>query len=106
MVEALLEAGGDPNARATGPKSLDMTVLSWCVYGGHMKPTQSLLEAGADVNSLVRKSEKERDTWLSVLDIVNMMTYGALWAPEMRTLLLRHGAQSAVSLPAHTPDEL
>jgi hypothetical protein len=32
FVPLLVEAGGDPNARATAPASLDMTPLTWCVW--------------------------------------------------------------------------
>ena len=42
----LATAGADLNARAWGEKSLQMTPLTWLVYGNHGDAVQALLEVG------------------------------------------------------------
>lgn len=52
VVQLLLTAGADPNARANRAFSAeDMTPLAWCVHAGHFDATEAILDsAKTDVN--------------------------------------------------------
>jgi ankyrin repeat protein len=68
IVKSLLDYGADPNPRATGLKSLRMTPLTWCVYGGksHSAAVEELLIGGADPNLVV---DDEQGNKITPLDI-------------------------------------
>lgn len=68
VVKALLDYGANPNPRATGLKSLRMTPLTWCVFGGksHSEAVEELLIGGADPNLVV---DDEQGNKITALDI-------------------------------------
>lgn len=66
IIRVLLEHGGDPNARATSPASLEMTPLTWCAYAGYTDAVRALVNGGAEVNLVVRD---EAGGHLTALDI-------------------------------------
>ena len=53
VIKALIKAGAAVDARATGPKSLRMTPITWCAYGAHDNAVGALLKGGADPNLVV-----------------------------------------------------
>jgi ankyrin repeat protein len=57
VVKLLIEAGGVVDVRATGLKSLRMTPLTWCAYGGHDEAVATILAAGADPNLVVDQEQ-------------------------------------------------
>ena len=57
VVDALIKAGADVNARTRGGTYLKMTPLHWMVYGRHLSGMRLLLENGADVNAKNTKGE-------------------------------------------------
>ena len=59
-------AGANPNVRATAPKSLDMTPLTWCAYAGYHQAIDLMLKSGANPNLVVRREDGGR---LTALDI-------------------------------------
>ena len=82
-VRALLEAGADPNARASRtPSQLDMTPLTWCAYGGYTEAVEAFIAHGGggggsrggggggggatDVNMVVRQ---EDGAFITAMDI-------------------------------------
>lgn len=65
-MSALVEAGAHVDARATGKRSLRMTPLTWCVYGGHTESVGLLLRSGADPNLIV---DDEQGNFITALDI-------------------------------------
>ena len=70
-ISVLLAAGADPNARAHGENSLDMTPLSWCAYAGYTEAVETLLAGanghkGADPNMVVLKEDGTRLTPLDI----------------------------------------
>ena len=66
VVKALLNAGANPDARATAPTSLDMTPLTWCAYAGYDESIALMLGSGAKPNLVVRREDGGR---LTALDI-------------------------------------
>ena len=70
VVELLLKAGADPNARANRALSEeDMTPLSWCVLAGSYDATEVLLDTKkTDVNMhfVVRQFDNKRQTALDL----------------------------------------
>lgn len=59
------------NARATGERSLSMTPLSWCVFGGHIESVDVLVTEGkADVNAVFLDQSNNHLTVLDVCDII------------------------------------
>ena len=66
VVQALLMAGANPNARAIDPTSLDMTPLTWCAYAGYHEAIALMLKSGANPNLVVRREDGGR---LTALDI-------------------------------------
>ena len=67
-VAVLLSAGADPNFRASQmPTSLDMTPLTWCVYGRRTDSVREMLsDPRTEVNTVVRR---EDGTYITALDI-------------------------------------
>lgn len=59
VVKLLLKGGAINDVRATGAKSLRMTPLTWCAYGGHDEAVASFLEAGSDPNLVVDEEQVE-----------------------------------------------
>lgn len=89
----LIEAGANLDARSTGEKSLRMTPLTWCAYGGHLQAVENLLTAGADPNLVV---DDEQGNLITVLDIAHRIGQGA--GDVIAELLETFGAKTASSL--------
>ena len=66
VVKALLNAGANPNVRATAPTGLDMTALTWCAYAGYHDSIALMLERGAKPNLVVRREDGGRITALDI----------------------------------------
>jgi ankyrin repeat protein len=97
LVTALLSSGATVDARATGPKSLRMTPLTWCAYGGHDDAVEVLLTEGkADPNLVV---DDEQGNQLTALDIA-LRVGDSLGGRHIRTrALLEHaGGKKAAEL--------
>ena len=73
VARLLLEAGADVDARVTAARGLQMTPLTWFVYGLHLEGAKVLLAHKATLN-LVVKDEQGND--LTALDIASRMTEG------------------------------
>jgi ankyrin repeat protein len=67
-VSMLLAAGADPNVRSSYVRSsLDMTPLTWCVYGNRAASVRALVEdRRTNINLVVRK---EDGAFITALDI-------------------------------------
>lgn len=67
-VKLLLEYGANPNYRANkNPSSLNMTPLTWCVYGGHTEAVREfLLDKRTNINLAVYQEDR---TLITALDI-------------------------------------
>ena len=91
IVSMLVEAGADPNARATGPSSLRMTALTWCAYAGHHEAIGVLIDAGAAVNLVV---DREDGALLTALDIADSIGDRG---ERSAALLRKAGAKSAAA---------
>lgn len=70
IVRALLQSGALVDARASGPKSLKMTPLSWCVYGGFKEAVEALVAGGADVNAVFLDEVGKKITVLDVCESI------------------------------------
>ena len=57
LVNELLQAGGNPNAKSDG----DVTVLMWAAARGHIEVVTALLEFGAEPNARTRKGRTAED---------------------------------------------
>lgn len=90
---SLLAAGAVVDARAFGAKSLRMTPLTWCAYGGYAAAVEQLLEAGADPNLVV---DDEAGNLITALDIADRIGLD-LGAP-IAALLEAKGSKRAAAL--------
>ena len=57
LVDQLLQAGGNPNAKSDD----DFTVLMWAAARGHIEVIKTLLESGAEPNARTRKGRTAED---------------------------------------------
>ena len=91
-VAVLLKAGADPNVRSSAtPASLDMTPLTWCVYGNHYDSVKEFLEdTRTVVNMIVRQ---EDGAYITALDIAKKISND-----DIIKLLLKHGAKTYTEL--------
>jgi ankyrin repeat protein len=87
IIDALIVARGDVNARGTGEHSLRMTPLHWCSAAGYTKAVVRLVEAGAEVNSVCDTTKGVPTTaWQLAMDAGHAETAAAL---------ARHGGKGA-----------
>ncbi|CAN0357097.1 unnamed protein product, partial [Ectocarpus fasciculatus] len=91
-IAVLLKAGADPNVRSSAtPASLDMTPLTWCVYGNHYNSVKEFLsDPRTVVNMVVRQ---EDGSFITALDIAMKISND-----DIVTLLLGHGAKTYAEL--------
>ena len=94
VVEALLLAGADPNARTNGGAFLKMTPLHWMTHGGHVDGMRLLLEHGANPNLQNVRGETPVDV------AARMAPHGGR---EELILLAEHGGKSARELGEAPP---
>ena len=95
-VRALLNAGADPNARASkNPASLDMTPLTWCSYAGYTEAIAAFLAVDATAPNLVVREESGGR--LTALDIARKI--GPRGA-DAAALLVGAGAKTYAELLA------
>ena len=94
VVEALLLAGADPNARTNGGAFLKMTPLHWMTHGGHVDGMRLLLEHGANPNLQNARGETPVDV------AARMAPHGGR---EELILLAEHGGKSARELGEAPP---
>lgn len=86
-VQLLLEAGADPNYSSNlKESSLDMTPLSWCVYGQHYDSVKLLINDRRTNINYVSKSEDKKS--ITPLDIAYKIQNS-----YMVKLLLQNGAK-------------
>jgi len=81
LVEELLQAGGNPNAKSDD----EFTVLMWAAARGHIEVIKSLLESGAEPNARTRKGRTAEDIAVqegheSIAALLN--EHGALADPQ------------------------
>lgn len=91
VVDALLLAGCDVNAKTLGGTTLRMSVMHWMVYGGsekHADGLEKLLESGADANA---RNTKGETPW----DLVSQMPEGE-YRDRALALLEARGGKSGV----------
>jgi len=97
VVEALLLAGADPDARTNGGPFLKMTPLHWMTHGGHVDGMRLLLEHGANPNLQNVRGETPVDV------AARMAPHGG---QEELILLIEHGGKFARELgEAPPPDD-
>tara|TARA_B110000208_G_scaffold156904_1_gene190418 strand:- start:1310 stop:1912 length:603 start_codon:yes stop_codon:yes gene_type:complete len=73
IAQALLAAGADPNARATGEHSLDFAPLHWWVYSSMPAESRAsgisaLLRAGADPSAVVYDEQGAQRTAVDIVE--------------------------------------
>lgn len=91
VVDALLLAGCDVNARTLGGTTLRMSVMHWMAYGGsekHADGLEKLLASGADANA---RNTKGETPW----DLVSQMPEGE-YRDRALALLEARGGKSGV----------
>lgn len=88
VLDALLRAGCDVNARTLGGTTLRMSVLHWMAYGGsekHAAGLEKLLAKGADANA---RNTKGETPW----DLVSQMPEGEYRDRALALLEASNGA--------------
>eukprot|EP00940_MAST-03C_sp_MAST-3C-sp2_P000862 g862.t1 len=66
VLSYLLQNGAFVDVRATQPKSLEMTPLTWCVHTGEIDAIRALMDGGANLNLVVRDVQGGRITALDI----------------------------------------
>lgn len=95
VVQLLLAAGANVNAQATGEKSLKMAPLHWFVHPGYTESVAALIEAGADVDMVVRNEQGEH---ITALDIVERFGEDSERHAGTLALLRKAGARHAAEV--------